>query len=349
MLCIVTAVGFIVPMEIHTASLLVAVPALTAGLTTPRTTALITAVACVAAVGLDIRDGLLHTATLPIHVVDILVVGGLVLLVWHLRDLDSKALSQVRSVSEAAQHAVLRPLPRRIGELRIASVYHSAAAQAQIGGDLYAATRTPHSVRLIIGDVRGHGLPAVDDAAAVLSAFREAAHRETTLPDLVATLEQSVRRHFEEIRTPESDSDERFITALVLEIPDDSHEVHLISCGHPPPMRRSQQGHTELLRSPRPAPPLGLGGTAKDYRLDTFNLAAGDALLLHTDGLLEARGPNGVFYPAFDRFAALRWSDADELLQRLTTDLLDYARGTLEDDVALVAIERLPELRDTPA
>jgi hypothetical protein len=340
-LCVVTIAGLLVPPGIHLASLLIAVPALTAALTGRRFTLAITALACVAAAGVDVRDGLMYSAILPIHVIDVLVVCGLVMVFWYFRSLDSKALTEVRSVSEAAQRAVLRPLPRWSGQLRIASVYRSAAAQAQIGGDLYAAERVPGAVRLIIGDARGNGLPAVDDAAAVLGSFRESAHRDATLPELVASLERSVRRHLKQADPADRDSGEHFITALVVEIPDDAPVVRMISCGHPPPLR-SRDGRSRLLRTPCPAPPLGLARASEVYHVETFGLRAGDTLLLHTDGLLEARDAAGAFYPASERFAALRWSGPEQLLHRLVDDLLEHVHGRLDDDVALVAMERLP-------
>ncbi|MEU3186831.1 PP2C family protein-serine/threonine phosphatase [Streptomyces sp. NPDC006923] len=346
-LCSVAVAGFLVPMDIHLASLLVAVPALTAGLVGPRFTVGLTVAACAAAATLDVYDGLLDSPILPIHVLDLLVVCGLVVVFWRLRDLDSQALLQVRTVSDAAQRAVLRPLPRRMGSLRIASMYRSAAAQAQIGGDLYAAERVKGAVRLIIGDVRGKGLAAVDDAAAVLGAFREAAHRDAALSELVASLEGSVRRHLRSVGETDRDSGEHFITALVLEIPDDPPVVRLISCGHPPPLR-SHDGRALALRSPQPAPPLGLAGAGEEYHVDTFKFDAGDTLLLHTDGLLEARDATGAFYPATDRFASLRWRDPDQLLQRLVMDLLDHVDGHLEDDVGLVAMERVEENTSFP-
>lgn len=79
-------------------------------------------------------------------------------------------------VSEATRRVVLRPLPHRLGPLRVASLYMAAEGEAQIGGDLYAAARVEDSTRMIIGDVRGKGLTSISDASVLMGAFREAAH-----------------------------------------------------------------------------------------------------------------------------------------------------------------------------
>src|SRR6202044_1900871 len=76
-------------------------------------------------------------------------------------DQDQQALqiANVASVAEAAQRAVLRPLPEQLGPLKLGVVYLAAAAEARVGGDLYEVTHTEnHGIRLIIGDVRGKGL-----------------------------------------------------------------------------------------------------------------------------------------------------------------------------------------------
>ncbi|MFT9472833.1 hypothetical protein [Streptomyces sp. 11-1-2] len=79
-------------------------------------------------------------------------------------------------MSEATRRVVLRPLPHRLGPLRVASLNMAAEDEAQIGGDLYAATRVEDSTRMIIGDVRGKGLTSISDASVLMGAFREAAH-----------------------------------------------------------------------------------------------------------------------------------------------------------------------------
>ncbi|MEY7981442.1 serine/threonine-protein phosphatase, partial [Streptomyces pilosus] len=86
-----------------------------------------------------------------------------------------RTLAAVRSVAETAQHALLQPVPESVGPFQAAVHYSAAAAEARIGGDLYALVDTPYGVRTIVGDVRGKGLPAVGTAALVLGVFREAA------------------------------------------------------------------------------------------------------------------------------------------------------------------------------
>ncbi|WP_346770361.1 hypothetical protein [Streptomyces sp. N502] len=95
----------------------------------------------------------------------LVLISVFVTLLAHRRERHEKELTQLRSVAEAAQQVVLRPLPRRIGPLRIASVYLAAEAEAQIGGDLFAAARAGQGTRFIVGDVRGKGLEAIGDAA----------------------------------------------------------------------------------------------------------------------------------------------------------------------------------------
>jgi hypothetical protein len=84
-----------------------------------------------------------------------------------------RRIAAVTSVAEAAQRAVLRPLPPRLGSLGLDVVYVAAAAEAKVGGDLYEAVATrEHGIRVIMGDVRGKGLGAIELATDVLGMFR---------------------------------------------------------------------------------------------------------------------------------------------------------------------------------
>ncbi|MFD0507978.1 PP2C family protein-serine/threonine phosphatase [Streptomyces chiangmaiensis] len=211
-----------------------------------------------------------------------------------------------------------------------------------MGGDLYAAARTSSSTRLLIGDVRGKGLASISDTAVVLGAFRAASHRQITLPELAAYMEEAVRWGLAEFSGSEDDAAERFVTAAVVDIPDDDPVVHLVSCGHPPPLllRHDTPAATALV-VPEPAPPLGLGAISGSLYLPaTFPFGEGDRLMLYTDGVCEARDRSGVFYPLAERVA--RWADPEPetLLHRVVADLREYTDGRLDDDMAMVVVRR---------
>ncbi|GGY98236.1 hypothetical protein GCM10010300_47940 [Streptomyces olivaceoviridis] len=334
----ITLAASFAPLAVHLSPLLVAAPTFTAAVARTRYTVVMALAASAAVVLADWHDGLVRSPLLPVHIGALLAVSASVIAARALHDRDLRELTQVRAVSEATQRVLLRPLPRRLGSLRVASAYRAATAHAQVGGDLYAAARTGRATRILIGDVRGKGLPALEDASALLGAFREAAHQHATLPELAAALERSVRRHLAEIAESASDSAERFITALLVELPDGEETVRIVSCGHPPPLV-NRRGPVTALCVTRPAPPLGLAGsTAEEFPLATFAFAPGDTLLLYTDGLIEARDATGSFYPVLERAAAWAWRCPHGLLQDISKDLRNYAGRHLDDDLAMVAV-----------
>ncbi|WP_171170041.1 PP2C family protein-serine/threonine phosphatase [Streptomyces sp. I05A-00742] len=247
-----------------------------------------------------------------------------------------RELLRSRSVATAAQQALLRPVPERVGGLRVAVRYLAAAADAQVGGDLYEVLTTPFGVRLLIGDVRGKGLGAVETAADVLGTFREAAQVETDLGAVARRLDATVRRR---------GVGEEFVTAALLTVPPDGGAVELVNCGHLPPLVR-RDGRVIPVGTAGGAddatdPPLALRELAEgSYRSATFAFARGDLLLLYTDGVTEARDAAGRFYPLERRLAALPEGAPGTVVDRLVADLLTYVGGELSDDAALLAVRR---------
>jgi len=261
---------------------------------------------------------------------------------------ENQRLADVTSVAEAAQRALLRPLPRQVGPLELGVVYLAAAAEARVGGDLYEVTRTQFGIRLIVGDVRGKGLDAVEIAADVLGVFREVAHEVYTLAEVARRIDASLARR------PAAPLEE-FVTAVLAEIDPAAGSLTIYNCGHPPPLVLSPaenrpgesdgQGPAGRLRVtpvdvPAPALPLrlmSLGDTSGAER--TVPLQPGDALLLYTDGVTEARDARREFYPLEERVAevAARAGGTDgDLLDRLRDDLVRYVGAPLDDDAALL-------------
>jgi hypothetical protein len=139
-------------------SLLVAGPALAATTSGPRGVLCVGLLAAVLGAALGIRGGLPGRELVAVlsGLAAVTLASGLS---GALRGRRERVLAAVRSVAEAAQHALLRPVPATVGPFQVAVRYSAAAAEARIGGDLYALLPTPYGVRLIVGDVRGKGLP----------------------------------------------------------------------------------------------------------------------------------------------------------------------------------------------
>ncbi|MFF6961008.1 SpoIIE family protein phosphatase [Streptomyces sp. NPDC008317] len=260
---------------------------------------------------------------------------------WR-RETGAKAFSAITSVAEAAQHALMRPPAPRVGGIQLAVRYVSAADAAQIGGDLYAVLDTPYGVRALIGDVRGKGLGAVQTSAVVLGAFREAAFDEGGLDRVARRVDISVGRHV---------TGGDFITALFAQF-DKPDSVELLHYGHVPPLRVSRDGEVETLYPNEPWLPLGLADMVADgptpWRVP---LMPGDVLVLCTDGVIEARSPrDNSFYPLAERVGRLVAGasyDLDDAVERVYSDLLEHAGGSLTDDVVLLLLA--PQQRPLPA
>jgi serine phosphatase RsbU (regulator of sigma subunit) len=249
-----------------------------------------------------------------------------------LRRRRERLLEAVRSVAEAAQQALLAPVPATVGKFQVAVRYSAAAAEARIGGDLYAVVSTPYGVRLIVGDVRGKGLPAVGTAALVLGIFREAAYDEPELLDVVGRIERSLARNL---------GSDDFVTAVVAGYPRPGH-LEVVNCGHAPPLLL-RPGGVEPVEPASPAPPLGLFPlTGETPRCQVLPFAEGDQLLLYTDGVTEARNHGRDFYPLGERVARHLSDDPSQTLDALHADLLSHVGGRLHDDAALLLLRKPP-------
>ena len=270
-------------------------------------------------------------------------------LILHVRHTLLRELREARRVAGAAQSVLLRPLPQRIDGLNVAAAQLSADRGAAIGGDLYEAIATEHGVRVVMGDVRGHGLAAISTVAAVLGSFREAVHDEAELGCVLRRLERALARHLRERARaehpsagPEPDNPvaEEFVTVLLLEIRSDG-EVCVLNCGHPWPYLLGP-GRAEPLTRAEPLPPLGpfpLPAELPPVRCG--QLLPGEALFLHTDGVEDARDARGRFFPLAAALAEAVGAgpvSPQSVLRAVFTGVLRHAGGRPADDVAVLVL-----------
>lgn len=330
---VVAVLAFATPREIAISRLLPAAPALAAAMWPVLPTIALGTFCLIVMVSLGSVYSDLGTQYTAAAIVAVTLAAAYA---SHVRLQREEVLLQVRLVADAAQRVLLRPLPRRIDDIEIESLYLAAQEQARIGGDFYEAAGTQYGIRLLIGDVRGKGLSAVGAASSVISCFREAAHDEPDLTGIIHRLETSMARY--SAAFPGQDLPERFATALLVEIPYGGGHVRLLNCGHPPPLLM-HRGELLVVDPTSPSPPLNLAALIGDrYYIDTISFAPGDHLLLYTDGVSETRNRTGAFFPLPDWMRQQGSEAPRQLLDRLHQDLLRYSGGRLEDDIAAVAV-----------
>jgi GAF domain-containing protein/anti-sigma regulatory factor (Ser/Thr protein kinase) len=236
-------------------------------------------------------------------------------------------LAAITRVAEAAQHAILAPVPAQIGPLLLSAAYVSAAREALIGGDLYEVVPRGDGLRLLIGDVRGKGLDAVRVATVVLGEFRAAAADEPDLEQVAVRVDRRLTAYL---------GDEDFVTALMVDIGNDG-SCRIVCCGHPPAIIACGRELRSI--ESEPTLPLGLGATPRTV---TLQLSPGNRLLLFTDGLVEARRPDGQFVELATITAPLSAGRLDTVLNRVLEALRQQVGPDLGDDLALLAVEYQP-------
>lgn len=254
--------------------------------------------------------------------------------VAHIRVRREHELQHVSRLAEIAQRAVLPVLPAHARRVNIAVRYRSATADAVIGGDLYDCYHSRTHTRFLVGDVRGKGLGAVEQAARVIRSFRQAAAFQHDLADVADDMNTYLLPFFDP---------EEFVTAVLLDTTD-AHRPILVSAGHPPPLLIHPDGSSEFVDVDNDLP-LGL---AHGYARHDFTWEPGDRLLLYTDGLSEARDAQGAFLDLVELAPHLVGIDVDAAADRLIDLTRDHSRGSTDaaDDLAVLVLEHAVDEQD---
>ncbi|MFI8349105.1 PP2C family protein-serine/threonine phosphatase [Streptomyces sp. NPDC085596] len=263
----------------------------------------------------------------------------------------------MRDIAETTRRTVLRPLPPNWAGLEHAGVYLAADMDARVGGDFYDIQPSPHGTRVLLGDVQGKGLGAVETAAALLGTFREAAYHEPDLVTVADRLEVRMCRHRGHTAALGRYDGDRFATALLLAFPQDARDVvEVINFGHEPPLAVGPRGVRPLPGGERL--PIGFGDLTGDAAPTGApacreRLGRDETLLMVTDGVTEARDRAGEYYPLLREVSRAVAADpgraAPRRLVRLVREgVLRHTRGRLGDDTTVFAVRRLPEPETGP-
>jgi serine phosphatase RsbU (regulator of sigma subunit)/CHASE1-domain containing sensor protein/anti-sigma regulatory factor (Ser/Thr protein kinase) len=241
------------------------------------------------------------------------------------------SVEQELGTARSIQHALLpKDLPKLQG-WKIA--YHYQPAR-EVGGDFYDFLRLDEGrIGLVIGDVSGKGIAAALVMANTQSVLRAVARRGNIVPGQVLAEANEVLYAYIPSGT--------FVTCFYGVLDLESGRLVYANAGHDPPYSQ-RGGDAQELRAR--GMPLGLMPDMP-YEEKEAVLAAGDDLLLYSDGLVEAHDPEGDMF-GFPRLRKLIMAQSagsgEELVDFLLTELTRFT-GTdseQEDDITLVTLER---------
>ncbi|MFD8418111.1 GAF domain-containing SpoIIE family protein phosphatase [Streptomyces sp. NPDC059668] len=253
-----------------------------------------------------------------------------------------QALAASSELARSLQDSLLPPVLRPVPGLDTAASYLPAAGGTEVVGDFYDLFRAKGSWWCtVMGDVCGKGT----EAAKVTALARYTLRAEATQQLSPAT----VLTHLNSALLDQRVGGGRFLTAVyaTFRLTAGGLAGRLCTAGHPPALVRRRDGRVQSVGRPGT-----LLGVLPEVRLTDvrFRLAAGDTLLLYTDGATEARpraaAPNGV-RPLFDEddlaaaLAATHGADATETVRHLGQVLAEHTGGWASDDTALLAL-RVP-------
>jgi hypothetical protein len=192
--------------------------------------------------------------------------------------LDDEVASQ-RNIITALQHALLPDGEPAVPGLEIGWHYvPGGVPSVPVGGDWLAFVPIGTKVGIAIGDVAGHGLPAVRAMAECRVALKVLASDGADPSTVLGRLDTAVSRL----------GDQSFSTCLFGVIDIDERTWTYASAGHPPPLLR-RRGHTHVLAAPH-GPPIGADlWRAGALPSTVVALDEDDLIALYTDGLVERR------------------------------------------------------------
>jgi serine phosphatase RsbU (regulator of sigma subunit) len=204
-----------------------------------------------------------------------------------------------------------------------------------IAGDSYDYAYDGDIARMVLIDAMGHGFEATIMSAVVVNAYRHSRRIGATLVDSHRAMDEAFATHF---------GDDEFTTALIAELESRTGRLRWLSAGQPAPLLMRDGRAIGSLES-EPTLPLGMGGEVA--QVSEVQLEPGDAVLLHTDGVTEARSEDGDFFGVerlvdfFGRAAAAQLAPA-ETMRRLIHAVLDHQNGDLQDDATMLLVQWHP-------
>jgi PAS domain S-box-containing protein len=248
---------------------------------------------------------------------------------------DNARLYRDRSeIARVLQRSLLPPHLPEIPGVEVGAEYLSVGEASEVGGDFYDLINSVEDGWICaIGDVRGKGVEAASVTALARYTIRAVTLKNDRPSEVLAALNEAMLRQLPE---------DRFCTTACVRLePQDGLAgvgVDVSRAGHPPPLLVRPEGAVEEVGCSGRV--LGVFPDA-ELRDTSLRLMPGEALVLYTDGVTEARSPDGDFFGE-GRLRRLVRScsglDAVTFARRIKDAVLDFQEGYQRDDLAVLVL-----------
>jgi serine phosphatase RsbU (regulator of sigma subunit)/PAS domain-containing protein len=247
------------------------------------------------------------------------------------------------AIAATLQAALLPPSLPAVAGLEVAARFRAAGGGTTVGGDFYdvwALPGEPRAWMIVMGDVTGKGPEAAAITALARYTMRTAALYERDPSRVLERLNHALLH----------DADQRRLcTAVVVRVvpgePDAAGaqaDITISAAGHPLPLRVRPDGRLDEVGSPGTL----LGAFEPGHWSDVdVHLEAGDAIVLFTDGVTDARGDADRF--GDERLgrvvAATAGASAGAVAAQIDQALIAFQGGVQQrDDIALLVLRPPP-------
>jgi serine phosphatase RsbU (regulator of sigma subunit) len=247
--------------------------------------------------------------------------------------------SREMTLSAEMQRSLLPPLTFVSDEVTITGGVEPAY---EVGGDTLDYAVDPGVAHLAVFDGMGHGLPSAQLSALALSAYRNARRGRQGMVSMARFIDTAISSVF---------GADAFATGVVVQLDTQTGVLQWINAGHPAPLLL-RNGRLVRALHVEPLVPFGLGSMVTDHsvHIGREHLEPGDMVLLHSDGVTEARSPVGGFFGT-DQLVELvtrhlaAGLPPSETMRRVTSALLEHHYGRLSDDASLLLLQYRPHSR----
>jgi serine phosphatase RsbU (regulator of sigma subunit) len=242
----------------------------------------------------------------------------------------ARLVSVLREAVTSLQASVLPDSFPTVPGLDAGALYRSASEVAQVGGDFYDLFALEGGrVAAVIGDVRGKGVAAARHTVRLRYELRTLLEEGRPPGRVLTAFHRRVQGEFVA---------EDYVTLLLLLLDPATGAVSWSSAGHPPPLLTGPSPRTIAFAG---SLPIGLFPEAT-YQTARFILRPGRCLVLYTDGVIEARGPDGQEFgvEGLEAVAPSMSASAAAVAEVVLKQVLSHSGGHLDDDAAVLVLRR---------